>query len=71
MEYSIFIFLALTCVLFMGQSCLAAPSADDLAKFGEMERSIKELTSSILAMSGATTGFRPGANNVWPEDLHA
>nr|ABN49444.1 IP18755p [Drosophila melanogaster] len=47
MEYSIFIFLALTCVLFMGQSCLAAPSADDLAKFGEMERSIKELTSSI------------------------
>jgi len=40
----------------MGQRCWAAPSADDLAKFGEMERTIKELTSSILAMSGASPG---------------
>ncbi|XP_016946093.2 uncharacterized protein [Drosophila suzukii] len=74
MKYTICFFLALTLVLFMGQKSWAAPSADDLAKFGEMERTIKELTSSILAMSGASPGFNAGdrnANNVWPEDLQA
>ncbi|XP_017066813.1 uncharacterized protein LOC108104958 [Drosophila eugracilis] len=74
MNYTFFVFLVLTLVPFMGQRCWAAPSADDLAKFGEMEKTIKELTSSILAMSGATPGFSPGninANNIWPEDLQA
>ncbi|XP_017001441.2 uncharacterized protein [Drosophila takahashii] len=74
MKYTLVFLLALTLVLLMGQKCWAAPSADDLAKFGEMERTIKELTSSILAMSGATPGLNPGVrngNNVWPEDLQA
>ncbi|KAH8355429.1 hypothetical protein KR084_005624 [Drosophila pseudotakahashii] len=74
MKYTVFFLLALTLVLLMGQRSWAAPSADELAKFGEMERTIKELTSSILAMSGASPGFSPGdrsANNVWPEDLQA
>ncbi|XP_016946339.1 uncharacterized protein LOC108022011 [Drosophila biarmipes] len=74
MKYTVCFFLALTLVLLMGQDCWAAPSADDLAKFGEMERTIKELTSSILAMSGATPGFTPGdrkVNNGWPEDFQA
>ncbi|XP_052849986.1 uncharacterized protein LOC128260789 [Drosophila gunungcola] len=74
MEYTVFVFLALTLVLFMGQNCWAAPSPDDLAKFGEMERVIKELTSSVLALSGSSPDFRSGggnANSVWPEDLQA
>ncbi|XP_039500100.1 uncharacterized protein LOC120457011 [Drosophila santomea] len=71
MAYNISLLLALICILFMGQHCWAASSADDLAKFGEMERSIKELTSSILAMSGATPGIRAAANNAWPEELQA
>ncbi|XP_017051774.1 uncharacterized protein LOC108095260 [Drosophila ficusphila] len=74
MEYTILVILALTLVLINGQKCLAAPSADDLTKFGEMERTIKELTSSILAMSGATTGLSSGdrnGNNAWPEDFQA
>ncbi|KAH8361252.1 hypothetical protein KR200_009603, partial [Drosophila serrata] len=61
MEHRIFFaFLALTLIhLLLGdQNHLvgAAPSSDDLSKFGEMERTIKELTSSILAMSGASSG---------------
>ncbi|KAH8304400.1 hypothetical protein KR059_008059 [Drosophila kikkawai] len=55
-----FAFLALTLIhLLLGgrnQLVEAAPSSEDLAKFGEMERTIKELTSSILAMSGASSG---------------
>ncbi|EDV47471.2 uncharacterized protein LOC6551446 [Drosophila erecta] len=72
MEHNPCLFLALTCILFMAQHCLAAPSADDLAKFGEMERSIRELASSILALSGATAGTRSDVpNRVWPEELQA
>ncbi|KAH8245431.1 hypothetical protein KR032_010386 [Drosophila birchii] len=61
MEHRVFFaFLALTLIhlLIGGKDRLvgAAPSSDDLAKFGEMERTIKELTSSILAMSGASSG---------------
>ncbi|EDW26756.1 GL14704 [Drosophila persimilis] len=37
-------------------NCWAAPSGDDLAKLGELERTIKELTSSILTMSAGGAG---------------
>ncbi|XP_016983351.1 uncharacterized protein LOC108047612 [Drosophila rhopaloa] len=74
MEYTAFVFLTLTLVFFMGQDCWAAPPTDDLANFGAMERMIKELTSSILAMSGSSPGQSSGdgnASNVWNEDLQA
>ncbi|KAH8286644.1 hypothetical protein KR018_003351 [Drosophila ironensis] len=56
MEYPIFLILALGLILFFGQSVQAAPSQDDLAKFGEMEKAIMDLTHSILAMSEGTAG---------------
>ncbi|KAH8421449.1 hypothetical protein KR009_008166, partial [Drosophila setifemur] len=56
MEYQVFIFLTLTLVLIFNQSVWAAPSTDDLARFGDLERTIKELTNSILAMSGGASG---------------
>lgn len=72
MEHRVFAFLSLTLILLLivGQDQVwAAPSTEDLAKFGEMERTIKELTSSILAMSGASSGSSPfyykyGNNNI-------
>ncbi|SPP78365.1 uncharacterized protein LOC117581274 [Drosophila guanche] len=52
MAYPIVALLSvLALLLCLSQSCWAAPSGDDLAKFGELERTIKELTSSILTMS--------------------
>ncbi|KAH8375683.1 hypothetical protein KR009_005214 [Drosophila setifemur] len=56
MEYQVFIFLTLSLVLIFNQSVWAAPSTDDLARFGDLERTIKELTNSILAMSGGASG---------------
>ncbi|XP_022218787.2 uncharacterized protein LOC111071644 [Drosophila obscura] len=53
------LYLALL-LLCLSQSCWAAPSGDDLAKFGELERTIKELTSSILTMSAGGAGAGAG-----------
>lgn len=50
------VFLAFVLALCLGHSAWAAPSAEDLAQFGELEKTIKELTNSILAMSGGASG---------------
>ncbi|EDW00396.1 GH11886 [Drosophila grimshawi] len=34
----------------------SAPSVDNLSEFGELERTIKELATSVLAMSGVGGG---------------
>ncbi|XP_030381634.1 uncharacterized protein LOC115629326 [Scaptodrosophila lebanonensis] len=44
---------ALIVLVCLAASSLAAPSPDDLAKYGELERTLKELSTSILAMTGA------------------
>ncbi|KAH8345309.1 hypothetical protein KR067_000018 [Drosophila pandora] len=56
MEYSVAAFLVFVLALCLGHSVWAAPSAEDLAQFGELEKTIKELTNSILAMSGGASG---------------
>ncbi|XP_034663293.1 uncharacterized protein LOC117898183 [Drosophila subobscura] len=81
MAYPIFALLSvLALLLCLSQSCWAAPSGDDLARFGELERTIKELTSSILTMSaggGAGAGLLErgtgdlmdaGSSGSWPEE---
>ncbi|EDV34134.1 uncharacterized protein Dana_GF21147 [Drosophila ananassae] len=74
MEYSVAAFLVFVLALCLGHSVWAAPSAEDLAQFGELEKTIKELTNSILAMSGGASGDVMGnrnSNSVWTEDLQA
>ncbi|XP_002134435.1 uncharacterized protein [Drosophila pseudoobscura] len=81
MAHPICAFVCLALFLCLTQNCWAAPSGDDLAKLGELERTIKELTSSILTMSagGAGAGLlersvgdvlagREAGNSGWPED---
>ncbi|KAH8266977.1 hypothetical protein KR026_012548, partial [Drosophila bipectinata] len=57
MEYSMAVFLVFVLALCLGHSAWAAPSVEDLAQFGELEKTIKELTNSILAMSGGPSGI--------------
>ncbi|KAH8338819.1 hypothetical protein KR074_001549, partial [Drosophila pseudoananassae] len=57
MEYSVAVFLVFVLSLCLGRSAWAAPSVEDLAQFGELEKTIKELTNSILAMSGGPSGI--------------
>ncbi|XP_043065763.1 uncharacterized protein [Drosophila bipectinata] len=70
MDYSMAVFLVFVVALCLGHSAWAAPSVEDLAQFGELEKTIKELTNSILAMSGDVMGNR-NSNSVWTEDLQA
>ncbi|KAH8396358.1 hypothetical protein KR222_008962 [Zaprionus bogoriensis] len=53
------------CIAFTLLLCLlvctrAAPSGEDLSKFGDLERTLKELATSVLAMSGAASPSSAG-----------
>ncbi|XP_030079326.1 uncharacterized protein LOC111598459 [Drosophila hydei] len=55
--------MAATGIYFVGALLLclcacawAAPSVSDLEQFGELERTLKDLATSVLAMNGGTAG---------------
>ncbi|TDG39392.1 hypothetical protein AWZ03_014186 [Drosophila navojoa] len=50
---------ALLLLLCLSASARAAPSVSDLEQLGELERTLKELATSVLAMNG---GFAGGAD---------
>ncbi|XP_030246080.1 uncharacterized protein LOC115565195 isoform X1 [Drosophila navojoa] len=47
---------ALLLLLCLSASARAAPSVSDLEQLGELERTLKELATSVLAMNGGFAG---------------
>ncbi|EDW78502.2 uncharacterized protein Dwil_GK16151 [Drosophila willistoni] len=75
MAYSVSVnvlpFVVIVLILCLGQMVLAAPSMEDLSQFGELERTLKELTTSILAMTGvgaADTAGEGTVSDILPSD---